>query len=65
MSQDLRPAEDANALPSRARVVIVGGGVIGCSVAYHLAKLGGADVVVLERHRLTAGTTWHPISRLP
>jgi glycine/D-amino acid oxidase-like deaminating enzyme len=45
MSQDLRPAEDANALPSRARVVIVGGGVIGCSVAYHLTKLGWTDVV--------------------
>jgi 4-methylaminobutanoate oxidase (formaldehyde-forming) len=46
-------------LPSRARVVVIGGGVIGCSVAYHLAHLGWTDVVVLERDRLTSGTTWH------
>jgi len=49
----------ANALPSRARVVIVGGGVIGVSVAYHLGKLGISDVVLLERKQLTSGTTWH------
>jgi 4-methylaminobutanoate oxidase (formaldehyde-forming) len=47
------------ALPSHARVVIVGGGIAGCSVAYHLAKLGWRDVVVLEQGRLTCGTTWH------
>jgi len=47
------------ALPQRARVVIVGGGVIGCSVAYHLAHMGWKDVVLLERDRLTSGTTWH------
>ncbi len=47
------------AVPSRAQVVIVGGGVIGCSVAYHLAHLGWTDVVLLEQHQLTAGTTWH------
>lgn len=47
-------------LPDRARIVIVGGGVVGCSLAYHLAKRGaGADVLLLERHQLTAGTTWH------
>src|SRR5882762_2122552 len=46
-------------LPSRARVVIVGGGVIGCSVAYHLTKMGWSDVVLLERKQLTSGTTWH------
>ncbi|MFL5736863.1 MAG: FAD-dependent oxidoreductase [Actinomycetota bacterium] len=45
--------------PSRARVVIVGGGIIGSSIAYHLTKLGIRDVVVLERVRLTAGTSWH------
>ncbi|HET7016906.1 MAG TPA: FAD-dependent oxidoreductase [Streptosporangiaceae bacterium] len=45
--------------PSRAQVVIVGGGVIGCSIAYHLAHLGWTDVVLLEQHQLTAGTTWH------
>ena len=47
------------ALPDRARVVVIGGGVIGTSVAYHLAHLGVTDVVLLERDRLTSGTTWH------
>jgi len=46
-------------LPSQAQVVIIGGGVIGCSVAYHLTKLGCGDVLVLERKELTSGTTWH------
>ncbi len=46
-------------LPRHARVVIVGGGVIGTSTAYHLALMGWQDVVLLERHQLTAGTTWH------
>ncbi|MDH4110946.1 MAG: FAD-dependent oxidoreductase, partial [Gammaproteobacteria bacterium] len=46
-------------LPRHARVVIVGGGVIGTSTAYHLALLGWQDIVLLERHQLTAGTTWH------
>jgi heterotetrameric sarcosine oxidase gamma subunit len=46
-------------LPTHARVVIIGGGVIGCSTAYHLAKLGWKDVILLERKQLTAGTTWH------
>ncbi|MCB1329044.1 MAG: FAD-dependent oxidoreductase, partial [Maritimibacter sp.] len=46
-------------LPQQARVVIIGGGVVGCSVAYHLTKLGWRDVVLLERKQLTSGTTWH------
>ena len=46
-------------LPKKARVVIVGGGVIGCSIAYHLTKIGWDDVVLLERKQLTSGTTWH------
>ena len=46
-------------LPDKANVVIIGGGVIGCSIAYHLAKLGFSDVVLLERQQLTSGTTWH------
>jgi 4-methylaminobutanoate oxidase (formaldehyde-forming) len=46
-------------LPKKANVVIIGGGVIGCSIAYHLAKLGFPDVVLLERQQLTSGTTWH------
>jgi len=48
-----------NEIPTTARVTIIGGGVIGCSVAYHLSKCGWNDVVLLERHKLTAGTTWH------
>eukprot|EP01036_Dinobryon_divergens_P052888 gene52888-70709_t len=46
-------------LPSHARVVIIGGGVVGASIAYHLTKLGWSDVLLLERKRLTSGTTWH------
>jgi 4-methylaminobutanoate oxidase (formaldehyde-forming) len=53
------PVTPTAALPDRARVVVIGGGVIGCSVAYHLAHEGWTDVVVLERDRLTSGTTWH------
>lgn len=45
--------------PDSARVVVVGGGIVGCSVAYHLAKAGWKDVVLLEQGRLSGGTTWH------
>src|SRR4051794_37846697 len=48
-----------SSLPNRARAVVVGGGVIGCSVAYHLAEAGFGEVLLLERDRLTFGTTWH------
>src|SRR6202046_2347121 len=53
------PGPGPPSLPDRARVVIIGGGVIGTSVAYHLAHLGFGDVLLLERDRLTSGTTWH------
>ncbi|WP_214415313.1 GcvT family protein [Sphaerisporangium fuscum] len=46
-------------LPAEAQAVVVGGGVAGCSVAYHLARLGWSDVILLEKHELTEGTTWH------
>ena len=49
----------SQALPETAQVVVIGGGVVGCSVAYHLTKLGWRDVVLLERKKLTCGTTWH------
>ncbi|MBZ9738862.1 MULTISPECIES: FAD-dependent oxidoreductase [unclassified Mesorhizobium] len=49
----------AHAFPTQARIVIVGGGIIGCSVAYHLTKLGWSDVVLLEQGQLSGGTTWH------
>ncbi|BDA87158.1 FAD-dependent oxidoreductase (plasmid) [Aureimonas sp. SA4125] len=51
--------QSSKVLPTRARAVVVGGGVVGCSVAYHLAKLGWTDVVLIERAQLTSGTTWH------
>ncbi|WP_236939928.1 GcvT family protein [Falsihalocynthiibacter arcticus] len=46
-------------LPERAQYVIVGGGIVGCSVAYHLAKMGHTDIVLLEQGQLSCGTTWH------
>jgi sarcosine dehydrogenase len=46
-------------LPSQARIVVIGGGAVGCSIAYHLAKLGQKDVLVLEKAGLTHGSTWH------
>ncbi|MFJ5369222.1 FAD-dependent oxidoreductase [Bosea sp. CER48] len=46
-------------IPTQSRVVIIGGGIIGCSVAYHLTKLGWRDVLLLEQGRLSSGTTWH------
>ncbi len=46
-------------LPKSAKVVVIGGGVVGCSCAYHIAKFGWKDVVLLERDQLTSGTTWH------
>jgi glycine/D-amino acid oxidase-like deaminating enzyme len=49
----------AHSLLTRADVVIVGGGIVGCSIAYHLTRLGITNVVVLERKQLTCGTTWH------
>jgi 4-methylaminobutanoate oxidase (formaldehyde-forming) len=48
-----------DAVPERAQVVIIGGGVIGLSIAYHLTHQGWTDVLLLERHQLTSGTTWH------
>src|ERR1035437_8122020 len=46
-------------MPERARAVVIGGGVIGCSVLYHLAKLGWTDSVLVEQYQLTHGSTWH------
>ena len=57
-SSDPYPDPDSR-LPTRAQVVIIGGGVIGTSVAYHLTKLGYTDVVLLEQGQLSSGTTWH------
>ena len=46
-------------LPTNTKVVVIGGGIAGCSVAYHLAKYGWKDTILLERDQLTSGTTWH------
>ncbi len=59
MTAPMTGANPPSDFPSRARVVIIGGGIIGTSVAYHLAHAGVRDVVLLERDRLTSGTTWH------
>ena len=52
-------AQAPNGLPDRAQVVVVGGGIVGCSVAYHLTRRGIADVLLIEQGSLTSGTTWH------
>ncbi|HVY68843.1 MAG TPA: FAD-dependent oxidoreductase, partial [Verrucomicrobiae bacterium] len=49
----------SSSIPAETKVVIVGGGIVGCSLAYHLTKLGWRDVVVLEQTALAGGTTWH------
>jgi len=59
MADESSKTIEGTSLPKHAQVVIIGGGVIGCSTAYHLTKLGWKDVVVLERKQLTSGTTWH------
>ena len=51
--------------PARAQVVIIGGGIVGCSIAFHLTELGIRDVVLLERRQLTCGTTWHAAGLVP
>jgi dimethylglycine dehydrogenase len=53
------------ALPATARVVIIGGGIVGCSALYHLAKAGWGDCVLLEKNELTAGSTWHAAGNVP
>ena len=53
-----------NILPSHASVIVIGGGVIGCSTLYHLAKSGVTDAILLERNQLTSGTTWHSAAQV-
>jgi 4-methylaminobutanoate oxidase (formaldehyde-forming) len=53
-----------NSPPSHASVVVIGGGIMGCSTLYHLAKLGVSDAVLLERNKLTSGTTWHSAAQV-
>ncbi len=53
-----------NPLPSHASVVVIGGGIMGCSTLYHLAKMGVGDAILLERNKLTSGTTWHSAAQV-
>ena len=54
----------ADSLPSHASVVVIGGGIMGCSTLYHLAKMGVSDAILLERNTLTSGTTWHSAAQV-
>ncbi|MDG2451589.1 MAG: FAD-dependent oxidoreductase, partial [Paracoccaceae bacterium] len=58
---EIQTDETANGkpLPSHTKVVVIGGGVVGCSILFHLAKFGWKDVVLLERDELTSGSSWH------
>ena len=53
------------AIPKTARVVVIGGGAVGCSVLYHLADMGWTDTVLLEKNELTSGSTWHAAGNCP
>jgi len=55
---------ETTALPEHAAVVVIGGGVMGCSTLYHLAKSGVGDAILLERNQLTSGTTWHSAAQV-
>ena len=57
--------DENNKLPSHARVVVIGGGVVGCSILYHLTLHGWKDVVLLEKNELTSGSTWHAAGNCP
>ena len=55
---------DHNSLPRHASVVVIGGGIMGCSTLYHLAKMGSGDAILIERNQLTSGTTWHSAAQV-
>ena len=57
-------ASNKKTLPSHAKVVVIGGGVVGCSILFHLAKFGWKDVVLLERDELTSGSSWHAAGQI-
>lgn len=54
----------ADTLPSHASVVVIGGGIMGCTTLYHLANMGVSDAILLERNALTSGTTWHSAAQV-
>ena len=53
-----------SSLPPHASVVVIGGGIMGCSTLYHLTKMGVTDSILLERNKLTSGTTWHSAAQV-
>src|SRR3546814_18326058 len=59
LERPIRETAVTERLPQHAQIVIIGGGIVGCSVAYHLTRLVRRDVVLLEQGRLSSGTTWH------
>src|SRR3546814_15134569 len=59
LERPIRETAVSERLPQHAQIVIIGGGSVGCSVAYHLTRLGRRDVALLEQGRLSSGTTWH------
>ncbi len=61
---DAASPDSDTAFPTEASAVVIGGGVMGCSTLYHLARLGVADAVLVERHKLTSGTTWHSAAQV-
>ncbi|MEM7068767.1 MAG: FAD-dependent oxidoreductase [Pseudomonadota bacterium] len=63
---EIQVSEERNKkpLPSHAKVVVIGGGVVGCSILFHLAKFGWKDVVLLERDELTSGSSWHAAGQI-
>lgn len=63
IQSDARPPSGQN-LPSHTRVVVIGGGVVGCSILFHLAKMGWKDVILLERDELTSGSSWHAAGQI-
>ena len=62
--QKIENGGGAKQLPSHAKVVIIGGGVVGCSILFHLAKFGWKDAVLLERDELTSGSSWHAAGQI-
>tara|TARA_B110000305_G_scaffold82787_1_gene93162 strand:- start:3055 stop:3678 length:624 start_codon:yes stop_codon:yes gene_type:complete len=62
--QKIENSGGAKQLPSHAKVVIIGGGVVGCSILFHLAKFGWKDAVLLERDELTSGSSWHAAGQI-
>ena len=52
-------------MSEQAKIIIIGGGIVGCSAAYHLEKMGCSDIILLEMDELTSGSTWHAAGNIP